>query len=393
MSTEKEDFIKYLAPTSPDPLMIEIEKAEGIYLFGPNGEKYIDLISGISVANTGHRHPKVVEAIKQQTDKYLHVMAYGEYIQSPVNLYAINLTRQLPDTLNNVYFVNSGTEANEAALKLAKRNTGRTEIVAFRNSYHGNTHGSLSISGNEQKKNAFRPLLPDIRFIEFNNHEELIQINNSTAAVIVEPVMGDAGVILPTNNFLMNLRQRCNETGTMLIFDEVQTGLGRTGKLFAFEHFGIAPDILTLAKALGGGLPLGAFISSRDIMAKLSHHPMLGHITTFGGNPVCCAAGNASLDVIKNGVLNEVEEKGALFEHLLEHNKIREVRRIGLMIAMEFETEKQVRTIVKEGIDAGIITYFFLSNRTSIRMAPPLTITESEIRKACKILLKIFNRI
>ncbi len=393
MSHEKEEFIKYLSPTSPDPLMIEVEKAEGIYLFGPNGEKYIDLISGISVANTGHRHPKVIEAIKQQTDKYLHVMAYGEYIQSPVTLYAKNLTRQLPDTLNNVYFVNSGTEANEAALKLAKRHTGRTEIVAFRNSYHGNTHGSLSISGNEKKKNAFRPLLPDIRFIEFNNNDQLIQISNNTAAVIVEPIMGDAGVILPSNNFLLNLRQRCNETRTMLIFDEVQTGFGRTGKLFAFEHFGIVPDIITLAKALGGGLPLGAFISSRDIMTELSHHPMLGHITTFGGNPVCCAAGNASLDVINQGVLDKVDEKGALFEHLLQHKKIKEIRRIGLMLALELKTENQVNTIVKEGINSGVITYYFLSNRTSIRLAPPLTIIESEIRMACKILREIFNRI
>jgi len=270
MSKEQEAFLKYLAATSPNPLMIEIEKAEGVYLYGPDGKKYIDLISGVSVANTGHRHPKIVEAIKQQTDKYLHVMAYGEYIQSPVNEYARNLVQHLPENLNNVYFVNSGTEANEAALKLAKRHTGRTEIVAFHKSYHGNTHGSLSITGNEQKKMAFRPLLPDIRFINFNEPKDLIQITDKTAAVIVEPVLGDAGIILPFDEYLKKLRNRCNETGAMLIFDEVQTGFGRTGKLFAFEHFDIVPDILTLAKALGGGLPLGAFVSSRKIMHDLS---------------------------------------------------------------------------------------------------------------------------
>ncbi len=393
MSKEKETFLNYLAPTSPNPLMIEIEKAEGVYLYGPDGKKYLDLISGISVANTGHRHPKVVEAIRRQTDRYLHVMAYGEYIQSPVNQYARNLVQHLPENLNNVYFVNSGTEANEAALKLAKRHTGRTEIVAFYKSYHGNTHGSLSITGNEEKKKAFRPLLPDIRFINFNEPNDLIQISGKTAAVIVEPVLGDAGVILPSDDYLKKLRNRCNETATMLIFDEVQTGLGRTGKLFAFEHFGIVPDILTLAKALGGGLPLGAFISSREIMHDLSHHPMLGHITTFGGNPVCCAAGNASFEVLNAGIIESVEEKGALFQRSLQHDKIKEIRRIGLMIALEFDTEEEVQTIVFDGIERGIITYFFLSNNTSFRLAPPLTIEKNEIENACSVILEILNQL
>ena len=387
------DFLTYLGQTSPEPLQLEIDRAEGIELFGPGGKKYYDLISGISVANIGHRHPKVVQAIKDQADKYLHVMAYGEYIQSPVTNFAKNLVSLLPDSLNNVYFVNSGTEAVEAAIKLAKRHTGRTEIVSFDRSYHGNTHGSLSVSGNEIKKNAFRPLLPDITFIRFNHPEDLKIISSKTAAVIVEPIQGDAGVILPKHEFLSLLAKKCKSTGTLLIFDEVQTGFGRTGKMFAFEHFNTVPQILCLAKALGGGLPLGALISSKQIMDDFTHSPMLGHITTFGGNPVACAAGNATLEVLTSGVLDTVEEKGQLFEALLTHPKMKDFRRSGLMMAIEFENDKIVSEIIHRGIEMGVITYFFLSNRNSFRLAPPLTITFEEIRKVCAILQEVFSKV
>jgi acetylornithine/succinyldiaminopimelate/putrescine aminotransferase len=387
-------FLRYTAQTSQNPLLLEIEKAEGIYLFSPQGKKYMDLISGIAVTNVGHRHPKVVKAIKEQTDKYLHVMAYGEYILEPVNLLAVNLVNLLPETLNSVYFVNSGTEANEGAIKLAKRHTGRTEIIAFHKSYHGNTHGSLSVSGNETKKNSFRPLLPDVQFLTFNDFEDLTHISEKTAAVIIEPIQGDAGVILPKNDFLGALRERCTETGAMLIFDEIQTGFGRTGKLFAFEHYQVTPDILTMAKAMGGGLPIGAFISSYDIMQDFTHNPMLGHITTFGGNPVCCAAANAVIDIlISDDILNHVEEKGQLLEELLTNPKVKEIRRKGLMMAIDFDDEDIVQNIVKGCIEQGVITYFFLSNRSSFRLAPPLTITFEEIKRAAKIINEVVNNI
>ncbi len=389
----EQDFLKYLGQTSPYPLQINIEQAEGIYLYGPAGEKYTDLISGISVANIGHRHPNVTKAISEQIEKYLHVMVYGEYVQEPVLNFAKNIISTLPDTLNCVFFVNSGTEATEAAVKLAKRHTGRTEIVSCTNSYHGSTQGSLSISGNEAKKSAFRPLIPDVHFIDFNNESHLSGISKRTAAVIIEPVQGDAGVIVPQNNYLSKLRKRCDDTGTILIFDEVQTGFGRTGKLFAFEHFNVTPDILCLAKALGGGLPLGAFISDRNLMEDLSNNPMLGHITTFGGNPVACAAGNATLNVLTSGILEEVESKGQMFEQLLTHSKIIEFRRAGLMMAIEFENEAIVKKIVDKGIQKGIITYFFLSNRNSLRISPPLTITNKQIEEACTTIIDVFKEV
>ncbi|HWA33646.1 MAG TPA: aminotransferase class III-fold pyridoxal phosphate-dependent enzyme, partial [Cyclobacteriaceae bacterium] len=296
MNFDESVFYKNLAQTSPSPFGIAIERAEGVYLYGPDGKRYIDMISGIGVTNIGHRHPAVVKAIKDQVDKHLHVMVYGEYIQSAPNLLAAKLASLLPAPLNCTYFVNSGTEANEAALKLAKRCTGRTEIVSFRKSYHGSTHGSLSISGNEVKKNAFRPLLPGVRFIDFNEPEQLDAISDQTACVVAETIQGDAGVRIPAVDYMKLLRKKCNETGAMLILDEIQCGMGRTGKLFAFEHFGIHPDILTIGKAFGGGLPIGAFISSRENMKMLTHDPMLGHITTFGGNPVCCASALAALE-------------------------------------------------------------------------------------------------
>jgi acetylornithine/succinyldiaminopimelate/putrescine aminotransferase len=316
-------------------------------------------------------------------------MVYGEYIQSSSNLLATKLTGLLPATLNCCYFVNSGTEANEGALKLAKRYTGRTEIISCRKSYHGSTHGSLSVSGNELKKQAFRPLLPDIKFMDFNSLDDVAMISEKTAAVILETIQGDAGVRIPTKAYLKAVRDRCNETGALLIFDEIQCGMGRTGTLFAFEQFDVTPDILTVAKAFGGGLPIGAFISDKNIMAALTCDPMLGHITTFGGNPVCCASALATLEVIESEkLLDEVEEKGKLFEQLLRHPKIKEIRRIGLMFAIDFDSADIVNDIVLKAKKLGVICYWFLSHPHSFRIAPPLTITKKEIEESCRIILK-----
>ena len=393
MEFSPELFLNHLAQTSPHPLLIPIDRAEGVYLYSPDGKKYIDLISGIAVSNIGHRHPKVVKAIKEQLDKHLHVMAYGEYIQSAPNLLAKKLTGLLPANLNCVYFVNSGTEANEGALKLAKRFTGRTEIVSFHKSYHGSTHGSLSVSGNEVKKNAFRPLLPEVRFIEFNNPLDLKQITEETACVIVETIQGDAGVRIPSSEYLIALRKKCRETGALLILDEIQCGMGRTGKLFAFEHYGIVPDILTIAKAFGGGLPIGAFISSNEIMNSLTHDPMLGHITTFGGNPVCCSSALATLNVIEEEkLLAQVERKGKLIESLLQHHGIREIRRIGLLFAIDFDSADRVQKIVEEAIKNGVICFWFLSCPNSFRIAPPLTISDEEIAIACDVIKKAIDK-
>lgn len=354
----------------------------------------MDLISGIGVSNIGHRHPHVVNAVKEQVDKHFHVMVYGEYVQSAPNLLAQKLVSLLPKTLNCCYFVNSGTEANEGALKLAKRYTGRTEIISCRGAYHGSTHGSLSVSGNEVKKFAFRPLLPDVRFIHFNNIEDLQLITEKTACVIIETIQGDAGVRIPSQEYMAALREKCTTTGTLLIFDEIQTGIGRTGKMFAFEHYNIVPDILTSAKALGGGLPIGTFISSYDIMQSLTHDPMLGHITTFGGNPVCCASALATLEVIENeNLLDLVEEKGRLFEQLLQHPKVKEARRKGLMFAFEFETAEEVSHVVQECLKNGVVCFWFLSCPNSFRIAPPLNITEDEIKKACEIIMQAITNL
>jgi acetylornithine/succinyldiaminopimelate/putrescine aminotransferase len=388
MDYSPEVFLHKLAQTSPYPFLIPIERAEGVYLYGPDGKSYMDLISGIGVSALGHRHPYVIQAIKNQLDKHLHVMVYGEYIQSISNDLAKKVISLLPPSLNCIYFVNSGTEANEAALKLAKRYTGRTEIISCRKSYHGSTHGSLSVAGNEIKKQAFRPLLPDVRFIDYNKTSDLEQISARTACVIMETIQGDAGVRIPDKDYLKAVRKRCDETGALLIFDEIQCGMGRTGKLFAFEHFGIVPDILTLAKAFGGGLPIGAFISSEEKMKTLSHDPVLGHITTFGGNPVCCASALATLEVIEQeNLLATVESKGQLIERLLKHPKIKAVRRIGLMFAFDFDSEKTVNNIVNYAKEHGVICYWFLSHPYSFRIVPPLTITEEEIKKACSIIL------
>ncbi len=387
-----EDTSKYLAQTSPFPLNIEIEKAEGNFLYGPNGEQYLDLIAGIAVNNIGHRHPKVLEAIREQSERYMHVMAFGEYLQSPQLVLSEKLISLLPDNLEQAYFVNSGTEANEAALKLAKRHTGRREIVSFLGSYHGSTHGSLSVSGNNKKKQAYRPLLPDISFIRFNEEQDLTKITESTAAVIVETIQGDAGVRIPSKNYMRALRDRCDRVGALLILDEIQTGFGRCGSFFAFEQFDISPDIVTMAKAMGGGMPIGAFVSSVEIMSKLTHDPMLGHITTFGGHPVNCAAAIANIEVLENeSLIPAVESKGQLFQELLVHEKIKEVRRAGLMMAVEFESADIVEQIVKGCIAKGIITFWFLSCPESFRLAPPLTITEKEIRQACEVILQVVD--
>ena len=389
----REIFLKNLAPTSPFPFLIPVERAEGVYLYEPGGKRYLDMISGISVTNVGHRHPRVVDAIKSQLDKHLHVMAYGEFIQSTPNLLAQRLASLLPEGLNCTYFVNSGTEANEGALKLAKRVTGRTEIIAFKKSYHGSTHGSLSVSGNEVKKNAFRPLLPDVRFITFNKVSELEAISNRTAAVIMETIQGDAGVRIPDKAFMLALRKRCDETGALLILDEIQSGMGRTGTLFAFEQFGIQPDVLTIAKAFGGGLPIGAFIASQERMNLFTHNPMLGHITTFGGNPVCCAAALAVLDIINDeNLLGTVEQKGKRIESAISHPAIREIRRAGLMFAVDFDSEDRVQRIVQYALDRGVICFWFLSHPASFRLAPPLTITDEEIDEACAIIREAIDR-
>lgn len=389
MEFSPEIFLNKLAQTNDAPFLISIARAEGIYLYSPEGKRYIDLISGIGVSNIGHRHPHVIKAIKDQLDKHLHVMVFGEYIQSSSNLLAQKLTSLLPSTLNCVYFVNSGTEANEGALKLAKRVTGRTQIISCRKSYHGSTHGSLSVSGNEVKKQAFRPLLPDVTFIDFNVEEDLRQITEATACVIMETIQGDAGVRIPARSYMSALRKRCDETGTLLILDEIQCGMGRTGTLFAFEQFGIVPDILTVAKAFGGGLPIGAFVADKKIMRMLTHDPMLGHITTFGGNPVCCASALATLEVIEEEkLLGQVEQKGKLFGQLLRHRHIREIRRAGLMFAVDFDSAERVNRIVEYAKQKGVICYWFLSHPFSFRIAPPLTITEEQIRESCEVILE-----
>lgn len=384
-----DDFLKYTGQTNQFPYLIEVERADGVYITDKNGKRYMDMISGVGVNNIGHSHPQVVKAVKEQAEKYMHVMVYGEYIQEAPLAFAKKLISKLPESLNCVYPVNSGTEANEAALKLAKRVTGRTELVSFRGSYHGSTHGSMSVSGNEVKKEAFRPLLPDIRFLQHNNLEQLQQITTKTAGVIIETVQGDAGVRIPSASFLSALRKRCTEVGALLIFDEIQCGMGRTGKLFAFEHFGVVPDILTLGKALGGGMPIGALVSSRENLWEFTYNPMLGHITTFGGNPVVAAAALAGLEVMESEIdFREVERLGALLQSIIcQSDEIKESRRTGMMFAFDMESFERVEKVVKKCLEDGLLSFWFLSHPYSFRLSPPLTITEEEIRKAGKIIL------
>ena len=387
--TNRQIFLQHVAQTSPAPLMLEIERAEGMYLYGAGGARYLDLIAGISVSNLGHSHPKVVKAVQEQAEKYLHLMVYGEFVESPQVKYAERLATFLPAQLNNVYFTNSGTEATEGALKLAKRVTGRTQLISFKNGYHGSTQGALSMMGDETFKRSFRPLLPDTLQLTYGNVEELNQISCRTAAVIIEPVQAESGITGPEKSYMQELRKVCTETGTLLILDEAQTGLGRTGKLFAFEHFDIVPDILLLAKALGGGMPLGAFISSKELMQTLTENPVLGHITTFGGHPVCCAAGLAAFDVLTmEKLVDDVEGKGQLFDSLLNHPAIKSKNRIGLMMALEFESFEANKRIIDRCIEKGVLTDWFLFAPQCLRIAPPFIITEEEIRTACGVILE-----
>lgn len=387
-------FDQHLAQTSPHPLALDIVHAEGCWLTARDGRRYLDLVAGLAVNNTGHRHPAVVQAIKEQCDRYLHVIPYGEFIQEPQVRFAERLTGLLPEGLDAVYFVNSGTEGIEGALKLAKRITGRTRLIGCRKSYHGSTHGSLSLTDNETKKYRNRPLLPDTRHIRFNDPADLALIDTDTAAVVVEPIQGDAGVRVPAPEWLKALRSRCTEVGALLVFDEVQTGFGRTGKLFAFEHTGVVPDILVLGKALGGGLPMGAFIASREGMALLTHDPVLGHITTFGGHPLPCTAGLAALEVLlKDGLVTNAREMGARFRQQLVHPAIREVRGEGLMLAVDLGAPERVQRVVNGCLDEGVLGFWFLSCPQAFRIAPPLSITGDEVDHACRTILHQLDRL
>ena len=385
-------FLQNLAQTSDFPLALEIEKAEGVYLFDNQNNKYIDLIAGIAVSNVGHRHPNVVEAVKNQCDKYMHLMVYGEYIQSPQVQLAAAISQTLPSNLNNVYLVNSGTEAVEGALKLAKRYTGRSEIISCFNAYHGSTNGALSIMGSEKFKQAFRPLLPNTKNIQFGNEVDLEKITSKTACVVIEVIQGEAGLRISTKEYFQALRQKCDETGTLLILDEIQTGFGRTGTFWAFEQFDFVPDVLLSAKGMGGGMPIGAFISSKKIMSCLKDNPILGHITTFGGHPVSSAASLATLKTIyQEHLLVHVKEKEQLFLSLLKHDLIKEIRSFGLMIAVEFQDFNTLKAVIDLAIEKGVITDWFLFCDNSMRIAPPLTITNEEIRTACEKIIAAIN--
>lgn len=386
---QRELFFRHVAQTSTAPLALEIVKAEGSCLWDADGKEYIDLIAGISVCNVGHRHPRVVKAIKKQVDEYLHLLVYGELVQSPQVQYARLITDHLPGSLNSVYFTNSGAEAVEGAMKLAKRVTGRTQVIAFNQSYHGSTQGALSIIGDEYWRRAFRPLLPDILHLEHNSFASLDMITERTACVIAEPVQAERGVYTPAKEWMQALRKKCTETGTLLVFDEIQTGFGRTGTLWGFEQFCVTPDILLLGKALGGGMPLGAFIADQNIMGQLTDNPVLGHITTFGGHPVCCAAGLAALKVLlKETLVQEVKKKEELFIKLLQHPTIKAVRSNGLMIAVEFDSYETNKRIIDACIANGVLTDWFLFAANCMRIVPPLTISPKEIKKACKIILE-----
>ena len=381
-------FLHHVAQTSTAPLALEITAAEGCTLSGTGGKQYIDLIGGISVANVGHRHPRVVDAIKAQVDQYMHVMVYGEFVQSPQVQYAHLLTRHLPPSLESVYFTNSGAEAVEGAMKLAKRATGRTGIAAFNNSYHGSTQGALSILGSEYWRNAYRPLLPGVDHLTYNSFADLERITEDTACVVAETVQAEAGIKAPQKEWLLALQQRCRQTGTLFILDEIQAGFGRTGRLWGFEHFDVVPDVLLLGKALGGGMPMGAFIASRKLMDHLSDNPVLGHITTFGGHPVCCAAGKAALEaLLEEGLYQGVLQKEALFRSLLVHPSIRAVRSFGLWMAVEFESFDVCKAVIDHCIENGVITDWFLFGANCLRISPPLTITEDEIRRSCDIIV------
>ncbi len=397
--SSRELFLAHVAQTSPAPIGLEIVKAKGCSMWDADGKEYIDLISGFSVVNIGHGNQQVIDAIARQANDYMHLMVYGEIIEKPQVAYAKMLTDHLPETLNCVYFTNSGTEATEGALKLAKRFTGRSQIIAFKNAYHGSTHGALSVMGDEYWRNAYRPLLPDVLHLDFNDPNSIDFITTKTACVIAETIQAEAGVNAPLKSWIKALRKRCDDTGTLLILDEIQVGFGRTGSLWAFEQFNIVPDILLLGKALGGGMPLGAFIAAKNIMHTLTHNPVLGHISTFAGHPVCCAAGMAAFEVLRNAIFlgnglsekvseNSVFEKEQLIRSLLFHPKIKSIRSRGLLMAIEFESFDTNHAIIKRCIENGLITDWFLFGSQYMRVAPPLIISESEIRKCCAMILK-----
>ncbi len=382
-------FLQHLAPTSEFPLMLEIERTEGVYLFGTNGEKWIDFISGIGVSSLGHRHPAVQKAVEEQLNRYWHTMVYGEYVLSPQVKLATKLSEVLPQNLNSVYFTNSGAEATEGAMKLAKRFTGRYEIIACKDAYHGSTQGAASLMSDGYFTDAYRPLLPGIKHIEFNKIADLQHITDKTAAIFVEPIKAESGVTLPENDYLLHLQKRCHQTGTLLILDEIQTGYGRTGTLFAFEQWGIIPDILLLAKGMGGGMPIGAFVASKDIMKVLSVNPLLGHITTFGGHPVSCAAALATLEaLLQSNYISQVSEKAHYIKASLQHPKVREIRHSGLLMAVELSDFDCLQRVIQYSLKNGVITDWFLFNNRSMRIAPPLTITYQEIDAACAVIRK-----
>ena len=388
----KEFFITHQGQTTPFPLCIDVASSEGMYITDKSGKTYLDLVAGVSACTIGHCHPRVVKAVQDQTSKYMHVMVYGEFIQEPQLMLAKKLASLLPDTLNSTYFVNSGVEAIEASMKLAKRYTGRAEIISCKNSYHGSTHGALSIMGNETYKQKFRPLLPDCRQIIYNDVDNLNEITEKTAAVIIEPIQGATGFITPKNGYLKLVREKCDEVGALLIFDEIQTCFGRTGNLFGLVTYSVTPDILCMAKGMGGGMPIGSFTTSTEKMHCLREDPMLGHITTFGGHPIVCAASLATLDELcETQIFREVEKKETLFRALLDHPKIKEIRGKGLMLALELDDVELCQKVVHRGLEMGIITFFFLFSKTAVRLSPPLTISEDEIRNASKIILDILD--
>lgn len=394
----RRQFLQHVGQTSPSPMMIEVERAEGVFFYTPEGKRYFDLIAGVSVSNVGHANPSVVKAVQEQAANYMHVMVYGEMIERPQVGYASLLAANLPERLQSVYFVNSGAEAVEGALKLAKRFTGRGEMLSFRKAYHGSTQGAMSMMSSpegDEWKQAFEPLLPEVGYLAFNDFSALDRITRRTACVLVEPVQGEAGVRLPEAGFLDSLRERCDEMGALLIFDEIQTGMGRTGELFAFQKYGVQPDILCLAKAFGGGMPLGAFVSSREIMNTLTFDPALGHITTFGGHPVCCAAGLASLlYILDNNLIAEVESKGDAFENMLSpHPQVAEVRRCGLLMAVELGDPAKMYRMMELFREEGILSDWFLFCETAFRISPSLTISYAEIAESCAIINSCLDRL
>lgn len=394
----RRQFLSHVGQTSPAPLAIEVARAEGSFFYTPEGKAYYDLVAGVSVSNVGHGNPRVIEAVQRQAADYMHIMVYGEMIEKPQVCYAEKITGLLPEKLQSVYFVNSGSEAVEGALKLARRYTGRNEMFSMRRAYHGSTAGSMSMMGNPEGctwKQAFMPLIPGITSIEFNDFQALEAITERTACVLVEPVQGEAGVRPPAEGYLQALRERCNATGTLLIFDEIQTGMGRCGEMFAMQKYGVTPDIVCLAKAFGGGMPLGAFVSSLEIMTSLTENPSLGHITTFGGHPVCCAAGLAALEfLMDNHIVEQVEAKGALYTELLkDHPQVMEIRRSGLLIAVELGSSDKMYRIMELFKDAGILSDWFLFCDTAFRISPPLTISEDEIRESSRLIRGCLDRL